>query len=179
MVEYVNSNSFNLKVDQPKWVPSKTKYLDTFFAEHSQIVGAMCNNPQVNGDQVEMFVRALLSLITSKEKRAECMKDVAKNYDKYCRERAKLRSLEDINQLSNDDTSHCYKLAWLDVLGEIMDVQSKTYHVEGNEQSIGVFGMRGFDKDGNPALLMSTEKLNEILGKKAREVEVGGDNNGS
>lgn len=166
MVEYVSNSSYSVKVDQPKWVPSKTKYLDTFFAEHMQLMGAMCNNPAVNGDQVEMFVRGLLSLITPKEKRADCIKDVEESYKKYCEKRARLRNITDVNQLNDTDQSHCYKLAWLDVLGEIVDIQSKTYHVEGNEQLIGVFGMMGETPDGNPAMLMSMESLLKLVDKK-------------
>jgi hypothetical protein len=179
MPEYQTENAYTLKVDQPKWQPSKSKYLDTVFVEHMRIVDGMCNVPDVSGDTMEGWVRGLLSLISPEAKRDEIVSDVMERYKRYCGERAELRNIEDINQLDSKDQSHCWKLAWLDMLGKIMDVQSKVYHTEGNEQCIGVFGMRGFDKDGEPAILMSSDKLMELLGSMSKEVKVGGEHNGS
>ncbi len=163
----LDDNSFVLKNDQPKWQPSKTRYLDTFFNEHFTFIQSLGTNPNTSGNQVEKFVRGIASLIPKKE-REKILKGHIEDFQQYVKERKKIRG----ENLSEAETDHCYSLTWLDRLGMICDYQGKAYHIDGNEQTIGVFGMFGEDVKGREIMIMSEEALLALVGKKPKSHKV-------
>ncbi len=166
-MENVGENSFILKNDQPKWQPSKTRYLDTFFSEHFKFIESLGTNPNATGNLVEKFVRGMASLIPEKE-RKKILTGYLDDFQKYVNERKKIYG----ENMKDSEIDHCYSLAWLDRLGMICDYQSRTYHVEGNEQTIGVFGMFGENAKGEEVMIMSEEALLALVGKKPKSHKV-------
>jgi hypothetical protein len=167
MAEEVGNNSLLLKNDTPKWQPSKTRYLDTFFTEHMDFIRAIGGPQGAGGNLIEKYVRGIGSLIPKKH-REKIFAGYMDDFKTYVTEHEKLKG-DTLNDLEKD---HCYGLAWLDRLGSICDYQSRTYRVEGNEQAIGIFGMFGENPNGDEVMAMSEEALLALVGKKPKVVKV-------